>query len=305
MEIAATDARGYRRLFPCPAVVYNSVDFTELNSYKVAEVRRLVLSARGKPRLGLTVGIWPDGSVSAPYSAPFACFDFNRAQSAATMLEAAAALRELLPGMRLVLPPPVYSPSMTGTTLLALLQAGATVACTDWNYHLDLRSPGGYEALLGTDARKKLHRAAREGLSLVRVDDAPMRAYRVIEANRRERGYPLRMSADMVLATVRPRGPVKADFFVMTHRGADVAAALVYEAAADVAQVIYWGDIPGGAPQYTMNLLAAMLYSHYREAGMRILDIGPSSEGGIASPGLCAFKESVGCVPTPKPTLLL
>lgn len=44
-----------------------------------------------------------------------------------------------------------------------------------------------------------------------------------------------------------------------------------------------------------MNMLTYSLFQHYRKTGVRILDIGISTENGIPNFGLCEFKESIGC----------
>lgn len=306
MKIQEVTAEEYQRLFPSPQHVYNSVRFTELNAPKVRAVRRFCLND-GKPRLGLTVGERADGSLAAPFSAPFAGFDFNRVQSAEVMTEAAQTLRESLAGLRISLPPAPYSPEMNLRTQCALVSAGASVTL-EWNHHLDLSPRIAYESLLESKSRNKLRQARRSGFSLLRVNDDPLRAYEVIRINRSERGYPLRMSADDVIMTTGGRNPVvKADFFVLTDGRSDVASAMVYRASEGIAQVIYWGNVEALASEcaHPMNLLAERLYEYYSALGLHTLDIGPSSESGIPSTGLCDFKESVGCRLTPKPILTL
>lgn len=305
MEISELDGKAYGMIFSKPAVVYNSVAFTELNAYKVRAVKRPLLAEVEKPCLGLTVGEAADGTFRAPFSAPFACFDFNRRQNTSTMLAVVSELRSRFPGMKITLPPPIYSPVMTAQTVLALCQGGATMIYNDWNYHLDLTVADGYEAMLKSGSRKKLRRALRYNLTLLDVSDDPLRAYSVIERNRRYKGYPLKMNADQILATATFDGPVMGRFFVLTDGATDVCAAIVFDVTEDIAQVIYWGDAPGQPFQYGMNLLAALLYGFYRDRGYRVLDIGPSSEGGIASVGLCDFKESIGCEVSCKPTFML
>ena len=49
-----------------------------------------------------------------------------------------------------------------------------------------------------------------------------------------------------------------------------------------------------------MNYLAYSLFDYYADNGLRILDIGPSTEDGIPNYGLCEFKESIGCSVTMK-----
>ena len=44
-----------------------------------------------------------------------------------------------------------------------------------------------------------------------------------------------------------------------------------------------------------MNCLTYNVFRHYSDAGLRILDIGPSTEDGVPNYGLCEFKENIGC----------
>lgn len=299
MKLIEVTEREYSGAFPRPAVAYNSVAFTRLNAAKVDAVRRLMICAdSGSPLLGLTVGE-KDGQLRAPFSAPFACLDFNRDHGAEVMLEAARLLRESLPGLRLTLPPAFYAAPMIDKTFLALLAAGAQLVCADWNYHIDL-ARGDFEAHMTSAARNKLRRLERLGLQFAQCD-LP-RAYEVIRRNRQNKGYGLAMTLEQVAATVGKGGPLRADFFVMTDGDADAAAAIVYRTAPRIAQVIYWGDdnCPGAT-----NLLALRVADFYAAQGFRTLDVGPSGADGIPNPGLSDFKDSLGCLTTPKPTLLL
>lgn len=306
VELTEVDSATYRSIFPRPAVVYNSVEFTSLVAPMVAEVKRVAIMAGGKARLGLTIGVRADGSMAAPFSAPFACFDANGKPGASMMLSAVEAMRKHYPGLKVTLPPPIYSPSVTAKTLLAMMQQGCSLAWTDWNYHLPLTSaPGGYERLLCTAKRTKLRRASRDHFRLETVDDDPLRAYNIVAAHHAAKGYPMRMSARQILDTTGEGGPVDAHFFVLTDGSRDAAAAIVYNTTADIAQVIYWADNPSAGALAPMNLLCGQLHDHYAARGFRILDIGPSSSEGVAATGLCAFKESVGCIPSPKPTIIL
>ena len=119
----------------------------------------------------------------------------------------------------------------------------------------------------------------------------------MISINRKEHGYPLRMSLQNVADTVKI---IDADFFVVSHNGTDVAAAQVFKVTEDVAQVIYWGDLRQYASLRTMNFLAYKVFEYYYQKGFRILDIGPSTEDGVPNNGLCDFKEAIGCSVTQK-----
>ncbi|MCM1309640.1 MAG: hypothetical protein NC301_01270 [Bacteroides sp.] len=299
MKILEVSAREYQLAFPRPAVVYNSVAFTELNAAKVDVVRRIVIYG-DKPLLGLTFGE-RDGQLRAPFSAPFACFDFNREVRTEPMQAAAAALHEHSRGALLTLPPPFYAPSMNAKTQLSLFAIGILPKFIDWNFHLDLTSP--FIERLDSTAAKKLRRAERSDFHLELCEAT--RAYDIIRQNRQNHGYPLAMTLEQVKATTGADGPVSADFFVLTNGVINAAAAVVYHVSPQIAQVIYWGDVPCPECRHSMNLLAREVAGHYASRGYKILDIGPSSSEGIPSPGLCDFKDSIGCITTPKPTIVL
>lgn len=308
MKISRLSSKEYFQTFPTPQHVYNSAAFLNLNAQKVSEVIHLCIGD-SKPRLGLSIGRRDDGSLLAPFSAPFSGFDFNRRQSAETMLEAARVLRAEFPGMKLTLPPSIYSPDMNSRSLLAFLAAGAEIKYSDWNFHIPLTSSiSDYLATLTSDSRKKLNKAQRSQFRTIRINNDPERAYRIIQTNRQQHGYPLRMSLTDVIATTGGDTPIaEADFFVLTDGTTDVAAAMVYGVQPGIRQVIYWGDdtsLQHLCPT-PVNLLAIHLVTHYGLRGDTILDIGPSSSEGLLSPGLCKFKDTIGCQVTPKPTLIL
>ena len=156
MSIIELSATEYQRIFPQPRTIFNSVAFSEVNAPKV---RRIIYAAAidesKKPILGLTIGEREDGSLRAPFSAPFIIFDYNRAHRNGTII---AALREFVrkyQGLSLTLPPPVYCPAMNSKLLLALQHVGAKVEFTDWNYKFAITQP--YLPGLTSDSRKKIN----------------------------------------------------------------------------------------------------------------------------------------------------
>ena len=147
-----------------------------------------------------------------------------------------------------------------------------------------------------------VNKANGEWLIFLDADCDVERAYIVIKRNRQERGFPLRMTLQDVLAT---RKIINADFFVMSYEGIDVAAAQVFHVAKDIAQVIYWGDLPQYSHLRTMNYFTYKVFEYYSQTNIQILDIGPSTEDGVPNYGLCEFKENIGCEVTLKHTLLI
>lgn len=303
MLVRLATSRDFFRMFPQPLTVYDTEAFIRLNACKMQAVRHFVGYDDEVPRMGITLGY--DGEQwRAPFSAPFSAPVHNGAPSPERAYDFFSELTDTLQQpWSLTLPPRFYSPDIL-TVYEIVLANMAQKGWQDYNYHYDLSKAADYEGALDRRARNKYRQALKAGFAF--EADAPLdRAYAVIEANRRGRGYPLAMSYEQVKATIAPDGPVKARCFLLTLGQADVAAALVYDAAPAVAQVIYWGDAPGYSELRPMNLLPKYVMEYYLAAGRRILDIGPSSSHGVPSIGLCRFKESLGCTLTPKPTFQL
>lgn len=288
--------------FPQARTVYGERAFLELNAGRAEAVRHFAgYDHKGAPRLGIVLG-YKQGRWLAPYSAPFGEIAWRKPQSVETVYDFVGELADMLEdhSISITLAPVIYDAEMLPKEH-AVLGNYVDKTVLDINYHYPLERFDDFEAHLSRAARNKFRTAMRQGFGFERTGDA-RRAYAVIKANRESKGYPLAMSLEQVLATVAPAGPVKADFFVMGKDGADVAAAMVYHAAPGVAQVIYWGDAPGYSALRPMNALPYFLFGHYRREGFGIVDVGPSSTNGVPNPGLCDFKESIGCLPSLKPT---
>ena len=198
--------------------------------------------------------------------------------------------------LAITLQPLVYDESQLSKWVNVMMRK-LKVNHVDLNYHIDLNCISDYERMLDRSARNHLHQAQKKNLCLKHLDSTRFqdvaRVYDVIQRNHKERGFPLRMTLEQVWQTVS--NVVKADFFVLEHEGTDVAAAQIFHVTDDAAQIVYWGDIREYSALRPMNFLAFSLYNIYRNEGLRILDIGPSTENGVPNYGLCEFKENIGC----------
>lgn len=305
MEIAEVDAGAYYSRFPGNHV-FNSRGFVELNSDKCREVKHLLLTDGGKARLGLTLGLitGPRGEVwASPWSAPYGGFDYTADVGAGKFVEALNVLKDWASApLKMTLPPAFHDPRTLPKVQAAWLNMPGATLTTDLNYHYNYSRCPDWEAGLSRETRNKWRAALRRPFGFERLKpttDNIGRVYAVIEQNHRACGYPLRMSLEQVTATLRV---VRADLFLATLEGRDVASALVYHVAPGVVQVIYWGDTVEARQARPMNYLSWKVMEHYRAAGTRIFDIGPASEAGVPNPGLCEFKEGLGCLPTLKLT---
>ena len=308
MEIKRVDSQKFAASFG-RINVFNTADFAQLNAGKCSQVHYL-LFIDTKVRLGMILGE-RDQRLCSPFSSPFGGFVYNEEPRLEVLREAVDLLAEYLNAsdcceMTVTLPPMVYAQSFMAKVVAMFGRSQFELSHTDLNYHYDLSRFDNCEDYLSRNARKNLNRAKTVPFEFVRLnarDDAQVaRAYEAIKTNRESRGYPLRMSLDDVLRTIRI---IDADFFVLTLDGVDVAAAQVFHVADGIAQVVYWGDVPGYGEMRPMNMLSYCLFEHYRNNGIKVLDIGPSTEHGEPNYGLCEFKENLGCEISLKHTFTL
>lgn len=282
--------------------VYNTPEFSELNKAKTSGLHYILIKDN-KTRFSIVLGEKGD-SMCSPFSAPYGGFNMKMPQRIAYMDEAAALLKDWGKShdkkIKITLQPSVYDDTQLSKWANVMFRNGR-LTNIDLNYHFDLSRFPHYEDFIDRSARKNLHKAMAEDFVISHLDssnaDDISRAYGVISINRKEHGYPLRMSLQNVADTVKI---IDADFFVVSHNGTDVAAAQVFKVTDDVAQVIYWGDLRQYASLRTMNFLAYKVFEYYYQKGFRILDIGPSTEDGVPNNGLCDFKEAIGCSVTQK-----
>ncbi len=297
MEISELSPLEFEALYPAQHV-YNSVGFAQLNAYKVDRVLYLSL-ADTKPRFGIILGEKED-TLESPFSAPFGLFTMRGRQRLEYMEEAADLLvcyaRKRRKRLRLTLPSMIYGETEI-SEWVNIFSRKMNVVSVELNYQFELARFDNYTDNIERNAHKNLKHAMREDFDFLQLDTSCRkdmeRMYAVISRNRMERGFPLRMTFEQVWSTVN--NVVKADIFVLSLWGKDVAAALVYCVSADIAQVVYWGDIREYSQSRPMNMLTYSVFKHYHETGVRILDIGISTEDGIPNFGLCTFKESIGC----------
>lgn len=283
--------------------VFNTPSFVALNAPKADDVRYLLFEDGSKVRLAMVLGE-RGGRLLSPFSAPFGGFSAAKEQRLETVNEAVELLadyaRERQQDVRIVLPPQFYAPNLIGHSINALSRVGE-LQYIDLNYYFPLSKVDNYESSLERSARKNLHRALGAGFDFFAIQpsdvDMIRRAYEVIRINRAEHDYKLSMTWEDVSATIKI---VRADFFLLCLDGKDVAAAQVFHVAEGIAQVIYWGDVRAYSHLRPMNYLVHRIFEHYRREGLRVLDIGPSTQEGQPNYGLCEFKTSIGCQLTPK-----
>lgn len=300
MEIIEITSQEYKQFVVGKGPIFCSCEFLELNKDKVERVRYL-LGKDSKNRFAFAVGE-NDRQWKAPYSAPFATIiELRKNTTIEYYWDFAKALVEYaktngISGISIFLPPDNYDCQQNTKIVNAFLGNGFSLEYQDINFYLNLNhlQIDTYMNAIQYNAKKNLNIALQSDLSLVKCEDyeSKKEAYEVIKCNRESKGYPLRMTFEQVRDTIEI---VKHDFFLVKREGKSIASAVIFHVNEKVVQVIYWGDVPEVGEYKPINFLAYELIKYYCAQGIEQIDIGPSTENGIPSYGLCNFKESIGC----------
>ena len=298
MEILEVDANQYAEIFSKPYHFFNTAAFNNINAYKCEQVFYLIFKDT-KVRLGIIFGQRNNKLVS-PFSAPFGGFLATSEDVKLNQIDAALealttwATSKKMEGMRIVSPSFFYNENFLNKVYNCLYRAGFESNNIELNYQFPTHKFNeNYQTNIWYNARKNLKRAFQANLTFEKLaNENGKQAYDVIAQNRKERGFPLRMTWEQVLETTTV---MTADFFLVKKEETPIAAAVVFHVADQIVQVIYWGDLPQYAEYKTMNFLSFQVFQYYKQQGIAIIDIGPSTEDSIPNHGLCEFKESIGC----------
>lgn len=301
MEIREITKEEYAALVKENTVIFCQKDFLELNKDKVDTLHYLVAGDK-KDRVAFAIGE-KNGEWKAPFSAPFASpvhLEKNPGieyfWKFIELLNDYAAHRGAK-SISVLLPPSIYGRSTNAKWLSAFLGNGFFLEYEELNHslHINTYSIDEYKnTVLQSKARNKLNVALKSDLCFLecRDEDSKKEAYEIIQENRASKGYPLRMTLEQVLDTIKI---VEHNFFIVKKGEESIAAAIVFFITKDMVQVIYWGDKPDVGVYKPMNFLAYELINYYQNKGITCIDIGPSTENGVPNIGLCSFKESIGC----------
>lgn len=298
MEILEVDSKTYAQVISSPSHIFNSAAFNALNKSKCDAVYYLLFKD-SKVRLGIIFGV-RNNILTSPFSAPFGGFEATSSDIRLQQIDAALqtlhqwATDRIFEGIKIGFPAFFYNSNMLNKVCSCLTRASYERSNVDLNYHfLTAKFDDNYEKEIWYNAQKNLRKGKTSGLTFEKINAADgAQAYAIIALNRRTRGFPLRMTFEQIEETSKV---VDIDFFLVKREEIIVASAIVFHVAKDIVQVVYWGDLPDYSEFKTMNYLSFHLFQHYKNQGIKIIDIGPSSENSIPNYGLCEFKESIGC----------
>lgn len=298
MEILEVDSIQYAEIFSKPYHVFNTAAFNAINAYKCEQVYYLTFKD-SKTRLGIIFGVREHKLIS-PFSAPFGGFECTSEDIRLQQIDAALialeawAKEKMFHGIRIISPSFFYNENFLNKIYNCLYRADFVSNNIELNYQFPtFKFDENYSNSIWYNAKKNLKRAQQSNLSFEKLNTENGKlAYDVIAQNRKERGFPLRMTWEQVQETMTV---ISVDFFVVKKEETPIGAALIFQVTNEIVQVVYWGDLPEFAEYKTMNFLSFNVFQYYKNQGIKIIDIGPSTENSIPNYGLCEFKESIGC----------
>jgi len=197
--------------------------------------------------------------------------------------------------------PPASFPDNSPLIANILHRNNWSLTAFDLNYHLTIRPTEEYLAGLGNTKRKVIRRLHASGAEFQEAGYAMLETmYRVIERNRSSQGYPMTMSLNAMSDLFRH---FKCDIrlFAVTLGSCVVASAICIQIDPKYLYVFYWGELPEFRKESPVSLLAKGIVEFCFANGFEVMDVGTSSVNSVPNPGLCVFKESLGCRVTQKP----
>ena len=293
LEITADE---YARHFANPVACYMKADFNMLNAEKVDVVRFFAFEDNGM-RIGLAVGEKGD-EWRSPYSAPFCGFVCPQMQTIACLNSAMRELKGLLlsqkKSLKVTLPPIFYDRMFYSKVVSALLQNGFRQSYANLNYAFDFTDSTPYEKRLHYMGARNYKQFAHSERAFTQETSEEQRrlVYGFIQKHYEAKGYTLWMKFEDLQKTAEI---VPIDFCLLRVDGKPIASTIIYRVSEKIAQMIYWGADQSALDKRPLNVIACEMFRYYREQGFEYLDLGPAASDGIASEGLCTFKESVGC----------
>lgn len=294
------------------SMFFDRIEFHNYHQKNCEQVYRVINIKKNKIIAIYYIGI-RNNSAFMPYSSPFSYINYNKKISYNEYNYIIEGMKHICENLNLnyikiTLPPFIYNKEVE-TQFIMMINNGFKIEYIDINHYFDLRDfveKDQFISNLPHAQRKNYKRSMNENLKFCKINNEIFEdAFEVIETNRKEKGYPLRMDRKQIKDILSFADKDIEFFLVKDGFENKTAAAMVYKVSNDVCQVIYWGHINEYSRLRPMSMLSVELCEYYKNKGFKYLDIGPSSENGNISINLAQFKVDMGCDNTSKYTLSL
>lgn len=298
MEIQEVTVEVYNSVVKSTTHLFNSALFNNLNKEKCEAVFYLLFKD-SKIRFGIVVGL-RNNQLFSPFSASYGGFEPLFEDTKLFQIDAALAsfsnwaAAKSFSGIKIIMPPFFFNEDFSAKMVNCFYRAGFEVKNKELNYHFQTQKMNDdYSKLIWYNAKKNLKKSLSKSLNFLKIQDQDGElAYDIIAQNRRERGFPLRLTFEQLQETGKI---IPIDYFIVEDGTNKIGAAIVFHLSSNVVRVVYWGDLPEYSELKTMNFLSYSVFKYYKEIGIPIIDIGHSTEDSVPNNGLCEFKESIGC----------
>ncbi|MGV9003548.1 hypothetical protein [Flavobacterium sp.] len=298
METQEVTFEVYNSVVKLPTHLFNSALFSDLNKDKCEKVFYLLFKD-SKIRFGITVGL-RDNKLFSPFSASYGGFEPLFSDTKLSQIDDALtslsnwAKEKCFDGIKIIIPPFFFNEDFSAKMVNCFYRADFQVKNKELNYHFQSKNLNDdYFQLIWYNAKKNLKKSLTKSLNFSKLPNEEGKvAYDIIAQNRRERGFPLRLTFEQLQETGKI---IPIDYFIVEEGTNKIGAAIVFHLSSNVVRIVYWGDLPEYSELKTMNFLSYSVFKHYKEIGIPIIDIGHSTEDSVPNHGLCEFKESIGC----------
>ncbi len=250
------------------------------------------------------IAVFGDSKLESPLKAPFGGFvlpDNASPNSMRRLIDKVDryASSKNAPSLEIQLAPECYAGAEKDWLMPLLEDAGFQKVWTDLNFHLLLDGP--IRRHLHHSERWKLNKSERHGFGfhlLPQPDWNQVHAF--ILASRIRKGYSLSMTADELRQSA-DKFPGRYRVWQVLSPSDELAAiAVSIDVSSQIEYVFYTADDPSFRKWSPVVMLIAGIYEAAHAEKKQLLDLGTASREGRINPGLAAFKQFLGGLPSPK-----
>lgn len=215
-----------------------------------------------------------------------------------TLALQAYAIRRNWAGLKFVLPPCVYQRRPSDTTGFALLKLGFRLVERDLTFVIPLE-PGktaAYATLFRKRQASRVRAALRRGVRVLHGGTELLEPFLEVFRDTYERHGVAATHSEVEIADLLLRLPERVELCVTLLGDIPLAGTLVFRLNAHAAYTFYICSSTEHASENGMVVTFAALIDRLADAGVRVLDLGPSATTRRMNDGVVFFKEGLGAV---------
>ena len=183
-------------------------------------------------------------------------------------------------------------------------QLGFKVINSEVNQHIVVQESE-FRLLIRKNERKKLNQCLKKNFtfSILTLADLPQ-VYQLVTKTRERKSYPVSMTYDQLYKTMKLLSDSYL-LFGLLDEDKLIAASVSIRVSPHILYNFYHADEFSYRSTSPLVMLLQEIYQYCQQNGIKILDLGISSENGQINQGLFNFKENLGCATSTKNTYSL